>query len=366
MTTTIHKAGDTVAGRYDVKAYVDAGGMQEVYRAVDGVLKREVALKVPKNASAERRFARSAILSARINHPNVAKTLDFVEDNNRPYLIEEFIKGEDLQRVRRRLAIMDPYLAAHLLHHMARGVAASHHAGVVHRDLKPSNIMVAPDLSFAFVKITDFGIAKMAQEEIAAAAGAGEREMTSSQTAVGALPYMAPEMILTPRSTDTPSDVWALASMAYEFVSGKKPFGAGWAAAANIINGTFPGLPPELNKTQFKGLGEEVFALVQRCWARDPAERPTADELVKLCGQLCYPPCSRSQGVVARVSYDAYGFIDSDSGSVFFHMDSVYGPRPAAGDTVCFAAFDGHPAPRAHPVVTMRSDPAVATSSVAP
>src|SRR3954447_10718009 len=165
------KAGEILLDRYRVEAYVAEGGMQEVYLAEDLHFGRSVALKIPKNASALKRFARSARVSARIVHPNVAKTLDYFEIDRGGYLIEEFIAGKDLGAVlRSEYEYLDPHLAAHFFHMIAKGVAASHHAGVVHRDLKPNNIMVGVGANFNLVKITDFGIAKMAEEEIAEAA----------------------------------------------------------------------------------------------------------------------------------------------------------------------------------------------------
>jgi serine/threonine protein kinase len=329
--------------------------MQKVFRARDLILKRDVALKVPKNTSAARRFKRSAVLSSKVSHPNAAKTLDYLEIGASSYLIEEFIEGEDLWKVRERLPLMDPCLVAHLMHHIARGAAASHHVSVVHRDLKPSNIMVSPNLSFAAVKITDFGIAKMAQEEIAAAAEGGEESITGSHTMMGALPYMSPEMIKSPRTTDTPSDVWAIASIGYELLTGDKPFGKGLAAVPNIVGRVLPSLPAHLGKSQFRDLGNELFGVMTMCWIADPAQRPSADELVTMCGRLCYLLGDRREGVVQRMPYPTYGFVASTEGNAFFHTDSVYGPTPAPGDRIYFAAFPGRPVPRAHPVVRMVS-----------
>ena len=90
-----HKPGDIIQGRYEIIDNVGEGGMQIVYAAIDNVLKRKVALKTPKNDSAKKRFKRSAIVSARVNHPNVAKTLDYFNDNHRQYLVEELIFGTD-------------------------------------------------------------------------------------------------------------------------------------------------------------------------------------------------------------------------------------------------------------------------------
>src|SRR5471030_2444798 len=91
-----HKAGDLIATRYEVIDFIGEGGMQFVYLANDLVLDRMVALKTPKNASAAKRFSRSAVVAAKVNHPNVAKTLDYVEEAERAYLIEELVHGSDL------------------------------------------------------------------------------------------------------------------------------------------------------------------------------------------------------------------------------------------------------------------------------
>ena len=97
MTTLA--SGQIVADRYTIDRVIGEGGMQIVYAAHDDTLERSVALKVPKDASAARRFHESAVLSARVNHPNVASTLDYFEDSERFYLVEELIEGEDLRQM---------------------------------------------------------------------------------------------------------------------------------------------------------------------------------------------------------------------------------------------------------------------------
>jgi serine/threonine protein kinase len=124
---TLLVVGRTYGGRYEVTDFVGEGGIQEVYAANDAILDRQVALKVPKNSAAERRFQRSAVLSALVNHPNIAKTLDYFEYGGRSYLVEEFVPGITLSDARRQIPRMDPYSVAHMLHHLAKGVAASHH-----------------------------------------------------------------------------------------------------------------------------------------------------------------------------------------------------------------------------------------------
>ena len=349
------KVGDLVGGRYEIARYIDEGGMQFVYEARDRLAGRSVALKTPKNRSATKRFRRSAVVAAKVNHPNVAKTLDYLREGDERYLIEELIAGADMARaLLRRASFLDPYLCARIFHHLAKGVAAAHHAGVVHRDLKPTNVMVVGGYSLNEIKITDFGIAKMAGEELEAAAEGGDATLTTSQTAVGALPYMAPEAIDTPKEVGPPADVWSLGAMMYHLLCGEPPFGSGLRAVGKILAAERPVAPAFLTANpQFAPLARQVLDLSLSCLSRDPAARPTADQLVAACGELCYSPAQRVEGVVRRIEHNAWGFIAlADGGDAFFNKASVYGPGALqVGDRVVLAAFAGGGSPRAHPVI---------------
>jgi serine/threonine protein kinase len=220
---------------------------------------------------------------------------------------------------------LDPHLAAHVLHYLAKGLAASHRVNVFHRDLKPSNIMASCDPSLAIVKITDFGIAKMAEVEINEAIKEGEESITSSQTVVGALPYMAPELIESPTHASLEADVWSVGAMMYQLVSGRYPFGAGLAAVPKILAARLPREPALFaTKAQFGPLTSEIWRLIRQCLCRDPKERPTADQLVEACGEICYANATRTVGRIIRYgrSVGSWGFLESVNGeTVFFHVD---------------------------------------------
>jgi eukaryotic-like serine/threonine-protein kinase len=359
MNDPIFRGGEVLAERYVVDSSIGEGGMQQVYRATDRAFGRSVAVKVPKNASAERRFARSAQVSARVNHPHVAKTLDYFEEDGRPYLIEELIVGSDLgQLLEQQFVYLDPHLAAHLFHHLVTGLAAAHHAKVFHRDLKPSNVMVSADPGLSIVKITDFGIAKMAEEELNEAIEGGNDTITSSQTALGALPYIAPEMIDRPREAGQPADVWALGAMLYHLVSGHAPFGRGLRIVPAILEAKLPDKPePFAAYTQFSSLADDLWTIIQACLKKDPKERPSADKLVEICSGLCYADSARQEGRILNFGAftGSFGFIrPTDGENVFFHQEGVYGSQPVAGLRVNFAVHPGSPRMRAYPVLALR------------
>ena len=354
----IHSQGDVINSRYTVQSFAGEGGMQEVYLAHDLHLQKHVALKVPKNRSAQKRFQRSAVVSAKVNHPNVAKTLDYIEVSGAQYLVEEFIAGTDIkQGLLDRLEAVDPALVAKAMHHTAKGLDASHRAGVIHRDLKPSNVMFTGGPGIREIKITDFGIAKMAGDEIAEAVEGGDASISASKTVVGALPYMAPEMITDPRNADRPSDVWAVGAMTYELLTGEPPFGVGLPAVPGILQAE-PPLPPAgfASKTQFKTLADEIHQILIACLSKDPAARPSANQLAIRCEALCYSVDKRFAGVCSAIRPPGNtGFISQDGGGiVFFHRQSVYGPMPSVGDRVSFSSFPGYPYPRAHPIVLIK------------
>ncbi|WP_434779070.1 protein kinase domain-containing protein [Neisseria sp. Ec49-e6-T10] len=352
-----HTYNELIASRYRIDGFVGVGGMQYVYLAHDLLLKRNVALKTPKNDSAEKRFHRSAIVSAKINHPNIAKTLNYVEENNRAYLVEELIEGADLaSAILKSIEYLDPFLTARILHHLAKGLAASHHVGVIHRDLKPTNIMVTDTFNLQQIKITDFGIAKMADEEIAMAAEGGNDTITASATAVGALPYMAPESINTPRDVGLQADIWSIGAISYELLTGKKPFGTGLKAVGNIITGKYEEFPNFLiDNPQFSYLSQQLISIVKSCLQVNPDDRPTADELVHKCSLLCYQISRRYKGVIRNLNHNAWGFIDvSGMSNVFYHVNCVYGALPKIGESVLFSKYDGGGADRALPVLKLK------------
>jgi len=355
----VYKKEQVLLGRYRISSFLDAGGMQEVYVAVDETFARTVAVKVPKNGSAEKRFKRSAVLSAQVNHPNVAKTLDFFEHKGAQHLVEEYVAGENLRQRLDRYEYFDPFLAAHVTHHIAKGVAASHHVGVFHRDMKPSNILLSKEPWPISVKVSDFGISRMAKDEIDAAIELGvDKSITTSATLVGALPYMSPEAISDSKSADLPADIWAIGAILYEMLSGVKPYGQGLVAVSKIMGGK---PPPTLknrgNETQFGLIFSELLDIVKRCLVGDPKARITADALIGELSKLCYSISERERGIVKLFGHGGkpIGFIhipgDSD---VFFHRDCCYGDVPAVGENVEFARHDGGGADRAFPVVRIK------------
>lgn len=350
------QAGDIIGHRYMIEKYLDKGGMQYVYVANDKLTGRQVALKTPQNASATKRFRRSAIVAAKVNHPNVAKTLDYVKEGDSRYLIEELIRGKDLRAALLDKAdFTDPFLAAKIFHHLSKGVAAAHHAGVIHRDLKPTNIMVVGDFSLQELKITDFGIAKMAEEVLQEAVDGGEASMTTSQTAVGALPYMAPEAIEDPKKVKSSADIWSVGAMMYHLMTGNYPFGQGLKAVPKIINAEKPPTPNFITiNPQFSPLACEIMKIIFKCLEKEPSNRPTADALVGMCSNLCYTVDARQYGRVNAYYHNAYGFITSENGNVFFHKDSVYGRLPIVGERVIFSSYSSGDAPRALPVLALK------------
>lgn len=358
--TNIFDSGEQISDRYEIIKYLAAGGMQQVYIAYDHILKKEVALKTPKNDHAEKRFKRSAVLSAKVNHPNVAKTLDYFEFDSRAILIEELIEGISLyQAIKNDFDYFDPYLLAQFGHHISKGIAASHHAKVIHRDLKPGNIMIEITDDFYCFKITDFGIAKMAEDEFEDA-HKDEPSITGSQTMMGAIPYMAPELIKGPKNANKASDVWPIGAILYKLMSGEYPYGTGLSAIPRIHEAKLPPKPSkERHKLlQFSWLWDEIWEIIKKCLKKDPNKRPLADSLVADFSGLCYGVFRRFRGQIKNfgIATGDWGFLTSDQDDIFFHRESFCGERDdiAPGRRVEFSAHIGGGADRAYPVLPLK------------
>lgn len=346
--------GQKIGSRYQVLGYVASGGMQDVYQARDELTEETVALKTPQIGQGNRRFHQSAQLSARINNYNVAKTFDYFEDDGSCYLIEEFVEGTTLEDA--TLAIVpqiDPHTAAHLLLRICKGLAASHAAGVAHRDLKPSNILVSPGLEV--VKITDFGIATLAEELFEEVAVKGDLTKSTSGTIKGALPYMAPEMMFRKVGdfVGTEADIWSLGAMMFRLITGEYPFGEAMMVPVNVQNKTRTVWPSFVqSNSQFAPLANSLISIVEQCLIYEKADRPTASQLVTQCEDLCFFFSKRDSGKIEEI-IQSRGFIRSGKGQkIFYHSNSIYGLlKPKVGSKVSFSAHPGEPFPRAHPVV---------------
>jgi len=353
--------GKTIGGRYTVGQHIGRGGMQEVYLAHDILLDSKVALKTPQAGQQVRRFKSSAKISARINHHNVAKTLDYVEEDGNIYLIEEFIDGETLQDKLSAYGYFDPHLAAHTFHLLAKGIFASHQFDVVHRDLKPSNIMVSGGPNIGVLKITDFGIATLTEAVFDEAVEAGDLTGSTSGTIKGALPFMAPEMMLR-KPGENPGkemDIWSLGAMMFQLLTGEFPFGVYLHAVINVQNQDRTKWPSFMaSNQQYKQLTNDIKHIVEKCLSYDPSLRPTASQLVGLCEELCYLNTPRVIGTVSNLIQNGYsGFVDctENNETSFFSMQSLYGnKRPNVGSKLSYSTFSGTPQNRAHPIMVLK------------
>ncbi|EJN32241.1 serine/threonine protein kinase [Pseudomonas sp. GM78] len=370
--SNVFSPNQILAGRYEIIKYYAAGGMQEVYIARDLALDRTVALKTPKAGVVDRRFRRGAEMGARVVHPNVAATFDYYEDEKITFLVEEFVPGRDLAKLLDdEFYYLDPGLAAHILHHMARALNEAHRVGICHRDLKPSNIMTSGDPGVAALKLTDFGIAKLAESEIEAEMNLfdeDESTLTTSNTLLGAVPYMAPECWVNWKAAGQPMDIWAFGCIAYQLLVGSPPFGMGRAAIFNVGRLSFTGVNLEKPKwfsthKVTEVLEEDLWKIIQGCLALNPDDRPNASQIVEAFNLICYASTDRKVGFVSdfKINYadggtGNFGFINDGAGeSTFFHNTVFFGDQPAArGQRVSFSRYPGVPNARCSPVLLLK------------
>jgi serine/threonine protein kinase/tetratricopeptide (TPR) repeat protein len=271
--------GQTLA-RYRILESLGEGGMGVVYRAMDPHLDREVALKVlPENSltnpDRRARFRREALALSRLNHPGIGTVFDFDSQDDRDFLVMEFVPGATLA-VKLEAEKLKPSDAVDLALQIAEALEAAHEQGVVHRDLKPANIMVTPR---GRAKVLDFGLAKLREEgaptTVGAASAAATREaLTAPQAWIGTLGYMAPEQLLGDEVSAS-ADVFALGVVLYQLTTGKAPFGAAGAAVVNEVLNQSPVSPRKLEPS----LPRDLETLIFRCLEKKPARRPSAREV---------------------------------------------------------------------------------------
>lgn len=252
--------GAIVAERYRIVALLGRGGMGEVYRAEDLKLSQVLAIKflpeaLSKDEGALARFHSEVRIARQVSHPNVCRVFDIGDENGVPFLTMEYVDGEDLSSLVRRIGRLPQDKAAEVSRQICAGLGAAHERGVIHRDLKPSNVMLD---GAGKARITDFGLAGIAAN------------MKGAEIRAGTPAYMAPEQ-LAGKEVTAKSDIYSLGLVMYEVLTGKRAFEA--ATMAELIKAREEGKLTDPS-TLVKDLDPLMERVILRCLDVDPAKRP--------------------------------------------------------------------------------------------
>ncbi|WP_344336598.1 serine/threonine-protein kinase, partial [Streptomyces globosus] len=269
------------AGQYRLEAVLGSGGMGVVHLATSGSgLKLAVKIVHPQHAvdpEFRARFRQEVAAARRVSGAFTAPVVDADPDAERPWMATLFIDAPTLaERVRER--VLDTAELTRLAAGLAEALRDIHRAGVVHRDLKPANVLMAPD----GVRVIDFGISRPADSQL----------RTETGKLIGTPPYMAPEQFQRPREVGPAADVFALGAVLVHAATGRGPFDSDshYLVAYQVVHGE-----PDLS-----GLPERLAPVVARCLAKDPADRPTAGELIAEVRAVAYPTGEDTQAFIPQ------------------------------------------------------------------
>jgi serine/threonine protein kinase len=265
-------------GKYQVIAHLATGGMGAIYKATDTELRRTVALKVLARRLAMRgpdleRFRREARHAARLNHPNIVTLYEcgYDADHDLHYLALEFVDGIDLEAHIRRKGRLAPEEARRFLVQAAKALDHAFAKGVIHRDIKPSNFLLTQNGPKTLIKLTDMGLARLADED--------EYKVTRDGTTVGTVDYMPPEQARDSRATDIRSDIYSLGCTAYHMLAGRPPFAEGGLGERVYKHQTAP--PPDVRRLN-PAVSADFWAVVEKMLAKNQEDRyATPGELLR-------------------------------------------------------------------------------------
>jgi predicted esterase len=261
----------TFLGPYKILDLIGAGGMGEVYRALDPRLGREVAIKLLPRASATdpasiQRFEREARAVAALSHPNILSIHEFGRCDDGVYAVMELLEGATLRAILAEGAIPLRRAVGYAIQ-IAQGLSAAHRRGIIHRDLKPENLFVTKD---GLVKILDFGLAKLRDPEDGVDADAQTASaVTGEGTVLGTVGYMAPEQVRG-KPVDVRTDVFSFGAVLYEMLSGTRAFKG--TTAADTLMAILTLEPPEFADSG-KSIPPAVDRIVRRCLEKGQHER---------------------------------------------------------------------------------------------
>jgi len=255
-------------GKYEVSEQIGVGGFGAVYRGRDPFIKRTVAIKTCQvnDDEIKHRFFREAELAGNLHHRHITTIYDFGVENGIPYIVQEFLTGEDLDKKIKRGDPIPMSRKVEIIMAIADGLGYAHTASIVHRDVKPANVRVLDD---GTVKVMDFGIAKSLQTE---------SNLTQTGITLGTSAYLAPEQIRG-EAIDGRTDIFALGVLAYELLSYRKPFRGEHLSTVlyKILNET-----PEPIDSLVQDAPPALIATVNRAMAKVPSDRyPTMEAFRK-------------------------------------------------------------------------------------
>ncbi|MGE2832717.1 serine/threonine-protein kinase [Mycobacterium sp. SMC-4] len=309
-------------GPYELRSLIGVGGMGEVYRAYDTQRERMVAIKllrpeVAADPSFQQRFRRESRVAARLQEPHVIPVHNFGEIDGVLYIDMRLVEGASLKDVLRTDGALPPARAVAIIRQVASALDAAHAHGLVHRDIKPENVLLTAD-DFAY--LVDFGIAH----------GGGEASVTSTGLVVGSSAYMAPERFSGDRGGPA-SDVYSLACLLYETLTGRAPFSAG---DLRQVMGAHMFTPPPRPSIMRRGISRAFDDVVARGMAKTPGERYAS------AGELAQAASAALSGAAA-----VSGAATPDTPPSTRQFSTVY-PNPAATG---YAPYPPPPAPVAAP-----------------
>jgi hypothetical protein len=302
-------SGITLGGRFQLTDRIAIGGMGEVWKARDLVLGRIVAIKILKEEYTGdpgflNRFRAEARHTALLNHEGIANVFDYGEEEGSAYLVMELVPGLPLSSIIERDKSLTPDRTLSIIGQTATALAAAHKQGLVHRDVKPGNLLILPD---GRVKITDFGIARLADQV----------PLTATGQVMGTAQYLAPEQATGQQATGS-SDIYALGVIGYELLAGTRPFSgeSQIAIALAQVNDTPPPLP--------ESIPVPVRALIMSMLAKDPADRPAdAEALARAVAAI-------RRGDIAAAEAAVPGMLLFGGGATAVN-DAVTAPVPTTG-----------------------------------
>src|SRR4029453_11036365 len=273
--------GQTI-GHYKLSERIGSGGMGEVYLATDITAGRKAALKLlPMRFTGDavrlKRFQREARAVVGLNHPNILTVYEIGEHHSTHYISSELIEGETLRQrlMRGRIEVGE---AVDVAIQVASALAAAHEAGIVHRDINPGNIMLRRD---GYVKVLDFGIAKLAEQEVPASMPKDETLLlveTNLGSILGTVPYMSPEQVIG-APVDKGADIWSLGIVLYEMATGHEPFTGD--TPREVMTSILHKEPPPLT-SYIRQTPRELQQIIGKALRKDRTERyQSADEMLQ-------------------------------------------------------------------------------------